>query len=358
MKKEYSTEEELSLKELILKFLEYFQEVWKYWKLVILITIPFVGFMLIQAMLTPLTYKANLTFMVNEDEGGGIGVGAILGNFGLGRGGGAHNLDKILELAQSRKIIQMVLFEKSQINNQSNFIANHLIKIYDFHEKWKEDTSGLAGFLFRNQSIDKFNKIENKVLKTLHKIIIGEENKTGLLKTSYAKETGIMSIATVTESEKLSIALSKNLYAKLSIYYVVKSVEKHQQTYDVVESKVDSINLLLRSKESALSNFKDSNRGLWKNTTQLKELRLIRDVQMLNILYGEALKNLEIADFSLKTKTPFVQLIDSPISPISPKVESKLTAIILGGLLGGIIAVGFLILRKVYRDAMSDNNGY
>ena len=42
----------------------------------------------IRAYHQPNTYNAKLTFMVNEDEGGGVnGIGATLGQIGFGGGG-------------------------------------------------------------------------------------------------------------------------------------------------------------------------------------------------------------------------------------------------------------------------------
>jgi LPS O-antigen subunit length determinant protein (WzzB/FepE family) len=69
-------------------------------------------------------------------------------------------------------------------------------------------------------------------------------------------------------------------------------------------------------------------------------------------MYAEALKNLELAEFSLRRKEPFIALIDSPIAPIAPQSESKIKAIIIGLLLGGLISGTFIVGRKIYREAM------
>ncbi|MDG1434802.1 MAG: hypothetical protein P8Q41_12365, partial [Saprospiraceae bacterium] len=69
----YIEEDEITLKELIIKVQEFFQEVLKNWRLVILITIPFVLYFFYQTYKTPITYTSELTFMMNDDEGGGLG---------------------------------------------------------------------------------------------------------------------------------------------------------------------------------------------------------------------------------------------------------------------------------------------
>lgn len=352
---------DLSLKDLILSIQRFYKEVLAKWKWVFLAVALMAGLMLVRVMFfTPKNYKAKLTFMVNEDEGSSFGgIGAILGQFGLGGGKkGKHNLDRLLELTRSRKIVQQVLFEKATIKindeTKNDYLANHIINLYDFHENWVDDTTGLKDFYFTHDSLPIFTRPENKALQVAHKKIIGGENVEGLFKTDSNDDTGIMTLITNTESERLSIAITTLIYEKLSSFYVEKTIEKQKQTYEVVKNKVDSIAGVLKGKEYALANFKDTHRGLWTRKTKLEEQQLMRDVQVLNLMYGEAIKNLEIADFSLKSKTPFVQLIDEPIAPIKADPRSKLKALILGGFAGGFLSVFIIILLKIYRDIMQD----
>ncbi|HHS96056.1 MAG TPA: hypothetical protein ENJ45_05645 [Phaeodactylibacter sp.] len=355
-KRGYVADDEVTLKGLILKIQEYWREVWRNWKLLFLFPIPFVIYMLYSAITSPPLYNDTLTFMVNEDEGGALGgVGAILGMVGLGGAkGGKYNLDKILELARSRRIVQAALLEKRTIDGKSDFLANHIIRIYNLHEEWEEDTTGMANFYFKHGDIASFSFLENKVLKDLYGDVVGGEDTEGLVKTGYGKDSGIMKMKLSTESEGLTIELADALYNQLSAYYIEKSIEKQLKTFQIVEAKVDSIHQLLQTKEYAMAAYEDSHRGLWTKTNKLKKEQLRKEIQVLNILYGESLKNLEIADFSLKTKTPFVQLIDAPVAPIEPLLESKILAIILGGIIGGMVAVTFILGRYIYRQTMAE----
>ena len=58
------------------------------------------------------------------------------------------------------------------------------------------------------------------------------------------------------------------------------------------------------------------------------------------------------ADFSLVAGTPEINIIDEPLPPLEPIEESFLISLIKGGLLGGLIASGFFIARKIFMDAM------
>ena len=70
-------------------------------------------------------------------------------------------------------------------------------------------------------------------------------------------------------------------------------------------------------------------------------------------MYAEATKNREIADFSLASGTPDINIIDEPLPPLEPNAMSLLIELIKGGLLGGLLASGFFIARKIVVDAMA-----
>ena len=348
--------DEMTLKEILLKIQAFFWEVVRNWWIVALIAIPIITFMLYQALITPAIYPATLTFMVNDNEGGSMaGVGAILGQFGLGGGNtNQYNLDKILELSRSRRIVQMALFEQVIVNGKGDFLANHLIKEYQFHKKWAEDTTGLKNFLFRHDSIEVFSLVENKALKSLHAKVIGNENVEGVMSNSYGGETGIMSINTQTTNETLSIALAEFIYKKLRNFYIQKTVEQQRQTYILVKAKTDSLQTALNTAQYRLLRFEDSNRGLRLRQYEAEKLRLQQESQKLIAAFAESYKNLELADFTLKNKTPFVQVIDLPIAPIKPIRESKLIALVIGTFIGVFLGIVFVLGRKIIRDTMKE----
>jgi len=352
----YIEDDEISLKDLILKLKEFWNELWRYWWIIALITIPILALMVYNAVNSDVIYPTKLTFMVEEDSGGGLGaLGGLAASFGLGGGGGGeYNLEKMLELARSRKLIQTVLFEKENIQGNEDYFANHLIRIYNYHEGWVEDTTGLKNFLFVHDSIPGFKYHENNALKQLHRLLVGDREKgvEGLISTAISEPTGIMTLSINTLDERLSIKLIENLYEKLSKYYIEKSIEKASHTYNTMKFKTDSIYTELRNAEYSLANIKDTQKGLFKRTDQLNGFRLEAKIKMLYAVYGESLKNLEVAEFGLRDQTPVIQPIDFPIPPIKPEDGSVLKAIIIACILGGFISSAFIIGRKIIRDAL------
>lgn len=355
--KESTYNDEISLRDLILKIRSFIWEVIRYWYIpavCILLALAYQGYQYIK--FEPI-YPASITFSVDEDEGGSSsGLTGILGQFGLGSvRPSRYNLDKILALSKSRRVIEYSLFGKNIIDGKDDFLANHLIREYNLNHPAQADAG--SGFYFTHDSLAAFNRQENEMLLSLFNFIIGppDDPKKALITADYNEDTNIMSMDVSTTSEELSIALANRMFESLSGYYVNKAIEKQINTLSVITAKKDSVLAVLKSAEYQLAYFKDSHRGLLMRTDQVSELRLQREITALSAMYAEVLKNTEVADFSLRNKMPFIQIIDAPLSPIQPTKLSLLRKLIIGILIGGIIGSVLVLGRKVFMDIMADN---
>ena len=67
----------------------------------------------------------------------------------------------------------------------------------------------------------------------------------------------------------------------------------------------------------------------------------------------EAEKQLQICQLSFESNSAFIQPIDRPIPPLKPSNKGKLYFFLLGGLLGGIFSIIFVVAKKMYGDIMN-----
>jgi uncharacterized protein involved in exopolysaccharide biosynthesis len=342
---------EISFRDIVLTIRDYAQEIRRNWLWLFVFIVPISGFLLYQAFTTKPKYQAHLTFLVNSNEGASLGIAAIAGKLGLEGlgGGGGNNLDKIVNLARSRRIVQMALFQKANLNGQTDFFANHLIRERELHKAWLKDTTGLVGFLFKHANIDQFNRTENKALLTLYGILAGEG---GIYSCSFDKMSQFLSLDLNTTDEALSIDLLKALFAELSDFYIEKTVAKEAKTYKVLKEQADSIKRLAQTKESAAARFDDQQRGLIFSQDRLPSDRLKKEALIYNTMYAESQKNLAVAGFALESKAPYIQEIDTPIAPIKPIKKSKRNALIFGFIIGGILGSLFIMLRKKIKTSL------
>jgi len=343
-------EESPSFRDYVLKARSYFREVLRYWYVPAFFILLMIAYQLYKYSIHVPVYTAKVTFSVDEDEGGSqAGLSGMLSQLGLGSVRPArYNFDKIIELSRSRRVVQQPLFSRITIDGKEDYVANHVIRIYGFDKK---------GY-FVHDSLPGFSREENDRLIWLYYFLIGsiEKPENAILSTTYNEDSNILSLTATTREETLSLILAQRMFQSLSDYYINKAIEKSLKTYKIVSTKRDSILGELRSAEYQLANFKDRNRGLMMRTDQVGELRLQRDVAALSAMYAEVLKNTEVADFSLRSKTPFIQVIDAPIAPINPSQLSLIRLIIKGFILGALIGAVLVMGKKAWHEIMAEES--
>ena len=346
----YYQDDEITLKELILKIQEFWREIWSNKLLVLLITTIVALAFLANAWRKEVTYTANLSFMLTEESSNRGGAAAEL----LGLGEVDYNLDKISALATSSKIIYEALLQKITIEGKEDFIANHLIQVYDLQENWKNEGDGkykdfsLKDFHFIDGIKENYTRKEQRALKILQDLIVGEN---ALFSVSYNKNTQVFLLNATTLNESLSTELVDYIYEALVAFYVDKTVGRPQKTYELLALRTDSLLQLLDQSERQLALAKDRTEGLIGSTYQVTMGRLNRQVEQTNAQYMQALQNKEAIEYILQNKTPDFQIIDRTFIPLR-NAASKLNSLLLGGFLGGFLGMGYVIGRKVIRDAL------
>jgi len=354
---------EISMKEALLAVKEYLSEIKRCIPLILLITIPILTYQIYKAYTKEATFLAPLNFMLNENQGSTAGISSILGSIGLPIGGGLdENYEKILELSKSRKISSNTVFKKVEINGKEDFLANHLIQMLENHDKWNQkgifggkQAYNIDNLRYTHDSLAAFSMVENHGLKHLQDHLNGNGKRKidAIMYTGYNEQTGIMNLDAITNNGELSVKLVKTLYKELGEYYIDQAIEKQERTFKLIKAKSDSIYQELQAKSYSLANFQDNSKGMFARTDKLTESKLMLEIQKLGAMYTEATKNLEVADFALKNKTPYIQLIDEPILPIAPMTGSLPRAIVLGLFLGLFLGIAFVVTRKMFRDVLS-----
>jgi len=350
-------EKSVSFRDYVLRGRTYVNELLRYWYIPAAFALLGAGYKAYKYSDHIPVYNAQITFSIDEDEGGSsAGLTGMLSQMGLGVRPTRYNFDKILELSKSRRVVQEPMFARITVDGKEDFLANHIIRIYGVGVD-EEEGSGEPMF-FTHDSLSSFTREENELLKSVYGLIIGppKNPELALLTAGYNEDSNIMTMNATTKDETLSIELARRTFYALSNYYVNRAIEKAQRTYKIVSMKRDSVLGVLRSAEYQLANFEDRNRGMLMRTDQVTKLRLQREIAALAAMYAEVLKNTEVADFSLRTKTPFIQVIDMPIPPLNPSEASFLRSILIGMIIGGLIGVIFVAGRKAIRELMSEND--
>ncbi|MFC5285199.1 Wzz/FepE/Etk N-terminal domain-containing protein [Pedobacter alpinus] len=345
--------DEISLKELILKLQEWWDFLWSKW--VIILIAGLIGGLLglAYAIFKKPTYTAETTFVLEDGEsGGGLGQYAGLASMvgvDLGGGGGIFKGDNILELYKSRKMISETLLARDTFENKEQLLINRYIEFNELKKEWNEKPQ-LKDINFDNSS--NLTRTQDSILSNFMETI----NKNVLEVTKPDKKLSIISVKVKSNDELFAKSFANNIVSKVNQFYVITKTKKSIDNVTILEKQVDSVRRVLNSSIGGVAAAVDANPNLnaafqsLRVNSQKKQV----DVQASSAIYQELVKNLELAKVTLRKERPLIQVIDEPVFPLKKDKLGKAKGIIFGGIIFGFLTVLFLILRKVLRSTIAN----
>lgn len=342
-------EEEISLKELIQKWIKWFHYLKSKWKVIFLA--GFVGSLigLTYSYTKKPIYTATLTFALEEKSGGATGLSSIASSLGLNLGGGeggAFAGDNIIELMKSRLLIEKTLLTKININDKQDLIINRYISFHRLDKKWANKPQ-LANLKFDSIEKDNFNRAQDSVLG-----IIQQQLYNKLEVSKFDKKLSIISVKVKSEDELFAKLFCENLVKNVTDFYVETKVGKSKYNIKLLESRVDSVKQELDRAMYGRANFADQNTGLIRQSAAVPKLKQEMRVQMLGTMYGELVKNLEFSKLALMREEPLIQIIDRPIFPLQKDKLSNFKGIVTGFLITIFLSIIGLIISNTFKKIM------
>ena len=347
-------EDEISLKELILKV----QEWWKYllskW-LIILIAGTIGGLLgLAYAIIKKPIYTAETTFVLEEGESGGglgqyAGVASMLGVDLGGGGGGIFKGDNILELYKSRRMIQETLLAKDIFNGKQQSLIERYIEFNKLREAWTEKPD-LKDIQFNNPQ--NFSRIQDSVIGKLVETI----NNGVLAVTKPDKKLSIIAVSVKSEDELFAKSFADNIVNKVNNFYVNTKTKKSLANLSILQIQADSVRRVLNASIEGVATAVDANPNLNPafQTLRVGSQRKQVDVQASGAIYQEIVKNLEMAKISLRNDKPLIQVVDEPVFPLQKEKLGKANGVILGGIIFGFLMCLFLIIKRVFSQIIAE----
>ena len=183
-----------------------------------------------------------------------------------------------------------------------------------------------------------------------------EEDK--LVVEMQSDKANIISLSYVSVNKEFAKEFVEVLIDQMSKMYIVYQTAQANNTLDFLQNRADSVFGELELAEEEFARVKDINQRIIKASGRLKELQLMRKVEVLSTMYLEIVKNLELSKLTLLKETPIITIFDKPMLPrnyIQIEENSKSTILfgILGSFLGGFLSVCFFVFRKLFKDALN-----
>lgn len=351
--------DEISLKELIIKIQEWVTFLKSKWKSIFLAGI-FGGLIgLSISLFEKPTYKAVLTFAMEEDKGGGGGLSGALGlasSFGIdlggGGGGGAFAASNLAELMKSRLLVEKVLLEPFLINGSKITLIEYYIQINKLREGWEKKPSLKDIQFLPNADRSYFTLQQDSILQQIHKSLIDKEHLSIMQKD---KKVTILSIEVTSENELFSKIFCESIAKETSDFYIETKSKKSKINVSVLQRQTDSVRNALNGAITGVANETDNvyNLNPAFNIKGAPSKKKQIDVQANTAILTNLVVQLELAKITLRKETPLIQLIDRPILPLQKEKFGKLKSIIYGGFLAGFVFVLYLIFSRLYRKMVS-----
>ena len=342
--------QEIQLKDILVKFSEY--KIYLYQKKfsIIICTSLFllvgIGF---SFMLEP-KYNAELTFVIEGDQGSSplnalSGLSSIVGiDFPGGQQNGTFSTNNIIELLKSRGVIVSALMHSGTVNKKSDLLIEHYLEINRIKDDWGEDEQ-FKGFSFHKKNTHVHDSISGAVWLNII------EDLTVDFQTA---DANIITLSYFSLNEEFAKEFTEKLIDQMSKMYVSHQTAQANNTLDFLQNRADSVFSELEIAEQQYAKVTDINSRIVKASGRLKEMQLLRRVEVLNTMYLEIVKNLELSKITLLNKTPIINIIDKPVLPLPNDKTSPNISALIGMLLGGFLSSFYFVFKKLFRDALAE----
>lgn len=342
--------DDLTLKEIILKIKDFSLHILSKWYL-ILSFVVFGGLLgYFYPLLNEKLYKAELTFVLEENGSKGLGLSDLAGQIGLGTSteNNAFSGDNLLALLKSQSLIKKTLLKKIEYKGEKISLARFFLKI-----NIDKEGMDLALKKYGSKDVNNINDVsvvQNQVLNEIYSILLTKY----LMVDKLDKKTSIMLIKVTSLNDVFAKEFAESLAEEASSFYIATKTKKTAKSVSVLQYQVDSVKRQLNYAIGGMASSIDMNpnanpaRQVLKVPTQRRQV----DVESNRAILTELVKNLELLKITLRKETPLIQVIDTPTYPLPIEALNRLKLAVVGGLLFGFLGVLFIVLKRVFKSIM------
>ena len=345
--------DEITLKELLLKTKEWFTFLLSKWKTIVLAGSIGAVLGLGYSFYKKPIYTASLSYAVEDGKASG-GLGGALGlasSFGLdlgGSSGGAFSGSNLMELFKSRTMVEQTLLAPVTQNNKTISLAEMYIQDKKWRGNWEEKTVLKSITFLPNSDRTKFNRAQDSIFGVIYKDLSTES----LTVEQKDKKVAIGTITMKGTNEYFAQQFTLALTNTVTDFYIETKSKRAKENMDILVRQTDSIRGELNGAITGVAVANDNTFGLNPalNIKRVPSARRQVDVQANTAILTEIVKQAELAKVTLRKETPLIQVIDQPILPLPKEKFGKAKGIILGAILAGFLTVLGLIVRRIFKE--------
>jgi hypothetical protein len=348
---EQHLEDEISLKELLQKLRAIVSYLLSQWMIIVLVSALGAGVGFYKAYSTKPLYPARITFVAEEAKSGGS-LASLAGQFGFDVGGGSSGGsifagENLLLFIKSEGLIRETLLTPYDSATRTT-LADKFAEFEEFQEAWKKNEK-IGVVNFSSFTADNLPRKEDSLLQAIVTSVT-----TSLTVTRTDKKASFVEVKIISKDERWSKTFVERIVATATQLYIISKTKVKAENVALLQKRADSLGALLNSTtyNAAASQqiLVDANPAL--RTAPVNAEISTRQKMMLATIFGEVVKNLELAKFSLSQETPVIQIVDRSYLPLKKERPSKLMYLLAGGFLAGFVTIVFVLARRWYKNIM------
>lgn len=351
---EQNPNDEISLKELLEKAKEWYAYLLSQWKIIVLAGIAGAALGLTYSFIKKPVYTATLSFALEDEKGGGGGLGGALGlasSLGLDLGGGGGSIftgSNLTELFKSRSMVEQTLMTSVTVNGKVISLAEMYIQNNEWRDKWNDNPKFKKIQFLPDTKRKYFTRVHDSILGVIYQNL----SKDALTVAQKDKKISIISMDVASTNELFSIYFCEALAKQVGKFYVDTKSKKARMNMAILQKQTDSIRAELNGAITGVAAANDNTFMLnpAMNVRRAPSARRQVDVQANTAILTELVKQSELAKVTVRKETPLIQVIDRPILPLPKERFGKAKGLVIGGFLAGFLIVLGLIVRRMLKQ--------
>lgn len=278
-------------------------------------------------------YQSYLSFALDEggSEGKMSGAIGLAAQFGISLSGGTQDIftgDNILQIMQSRRLIEDAFLSVDTFNNKPFTLIEYYLQHIKRSKKSKVDIH-----YFPQQSRNSFTYSQDSLLYTTFL----DFQKNNVVARKPNKSQNIYELMVSSPNEKFSKVFTDRLIEKTNHFYTNIRSKKARETLEILEKALPDVKGKLDNSISTKASTQDANLNTAFAEAQVPLLKDQINTQIYGTAYSELYKNLEVARFQYVKSIPLMQIIDQANYPMKKIKVSKLVSMAVGAVLAGFL---------------------
>lgn len=267
-------------------------------------------------------------------------------------GGVFSSATNILELMQSRLIINKTLKRSVLLNNKPIVFINFFLDSLDFRKKW------MAGSPYEKVDFtkSKFSKEEERFTNGIINNVYALLTSSFIKVDKKGKGSSLIQVTLTSENEAFSKYFLEALVDEVSKYYIEIKTFRAKLHLEFIQKRTDSTSGSYRGNLYSKAALSDANINPVREVAVAPIEKKQTDVQVTKEAYVNLVKSLEAAKTSLMEETPLFQYLDVPVFPLKITQDNLTIKFILFFIIGIIITSIFLLIKRLYRSITKQDN--